>query len=122
MRSRLARPSHIQTAKRKRSLRRFLGFIFFLLVLFVASGLLSHVPKFMIHEVEIRNTKILDKHEVSEKVLEFLDGNKALLFARGNIFLFSKSEVVSFLKNNFPRIYEVHNVSRSGQKLLIDIE
>lgn len=122
MRTRVVRPSQITLKRRKKASRKFLFFVFSLIVLYFGIGLLSHLPNLVINEVEIRNTKILNKDETAAKVLAFLDGNKALVYSRGSIFLFSKKDVSANLVENFPRIYEVRNIERSGQKLLIDIE
>lgn len=122
MRQVIARPSWVK----KEHKRRFVGGIFWklliLIIFFLGLGFVSHIPKLNINEISADGLKVIDKDAVAEGVLRHLSGRKALVFAKSNIFLFSKEGVTEFIKNNFPRVYEVRSVEREGRKLLIDIE
>ncbi len=122
MRQALTRPSPIKKERRKRALSRTFILLFILGILFVGFGLLSHVPGLVIGNVEVFGTKVIDSSSVSASVSEFLSVNQALLYARGNIFLFSKSDVATLVKREFPRVYEVPVVERYGRTLSISIE
>lgn len=122
MRQVLARPSPVKRANQRRILSKILWFILILIFLFIGLGLLSHLPKFMINEIDVNGTKILDKEELGRDVLEYLSHNKALFYARGNIFIFSKDEINQFIKNQFPRVWHINSIDRVKRKLNIDIE
>lgn len=122
MREVLNRPTPLKKQKRIKALRKFAWVIVIVVVLYFLLGLLSHLPRLNINEVETRGIKALDGHEVSQSILNYLKGNTALVYSRGNIFLYSKKEVVVFIQEKYPRVYRVNDVQRDGQKLEVDIE
>ena len=122
MRESLSSPTPLKKERRNRTLARLLGAVFILAVLFIGAGLLSHIPKMMITEVEVTGTKVLDGEDVGLKTLEYLKGNVALFYARGNIFIYSKNNIIEFIKQEFPRVYQVTGIERHGRKLNIDLE
>lgn len=122
MREALTRQSPVKKERQKKAFSKFLIVLIILIALFVGLGLLSHLKSLVINEVEVTGTKIIDKESVKAGVLEFLSGNQALLYARGNIFIFSKDNIVKLIKDEFPRVYEVPMIEREGQKLSISIE
>jgi hypothetical protein len=93
-----------------------------LIVLFIGVGLLSHLPKMLINSVSVSGTKVLDETDVGKQTLAYLDGNTALFYARGNIFIYSKSDLVQFIEATFPRVYKVIDIARDGRKLAINLE
>lgn len=122
MREVLSRPTPLKREKRKRAFTRFIWAIFILAALYVGAGLLSHLPRVSINQVETIGLKALDSHEVSESILSYLGGNTALVYSRGNIFIYSKNNVMDFVLSKYPRIYRVNMIERNGQKLILDIE
>lgn len=122
MRQTLSTPSPLKKERRNKALSRFLWLIFVLIVLFVGLGLLSHLPKIMITDVSVAGTKVLDDAEVRQKTLEYLEGNVALFYARGNVFIYSRKKATEFIKREFPRVYAVKSIDRTGQRLDIDLE
>ncbi|MCC7469766.1 MAG: hypothetical protein IT284_01350 [Bacteroidetes bacterium] len=122
MRSALVRHSQVKQEKSLKTFRKFLWFIFILVVLFFALGIVSSIPKFVINNVVTDGSAVIDDDEIKEKTLVYLGGKNALVYARGNIFLFSKRDIIDFVKDVFPRIYEVHLVEREGQTLKLSIE
>lgn len=122
MREVLSRPTPLKREKRKKAFARFIWAIVILVVLYVGVGLLSHLPRVSINEVETRGLKALDSHEVSGSILSYLGGNTALVYSRANIFIFSKNNVMEFVLGKYPRIYRVNMIERNSQKLVLDIE
>lgn len=122
MRQVLERASPIKKEKRKRFFSKFLVLLFILIALFIGLGIVSGIPKLVINEAEVDGTESLDKAEVAQKALTSLSGKKLFFYSKANIFLFSKSNLSSFIAKEFPRIYKVVSVDRTGQKLQIVIE
>ncbi len=122
MREVVQRASPIKKEKRRRFFSKFLFFLFITVILFIGVGIVSGIPKFVINEAEVDGTESLDKAEVAQKVLASLSGKKLFFYSKANIFLFSKSELASFISKEFPRIYQIVSVNRLGQKLEVRIE
>ncbi len=122
MRPSLSSPTPLKKVRRNRALSRFIWTLVVLVVLFVGLGLLSHISKVMIGEVNVSGTKVLKGEEVSQGVQEYLTGNVALFYARGNIFLYSKNKLETFVLERFPRVYQVVEITRDGRKLNIVLE
>lgn len=122
MRPELLRPSAIKQKRRSRSLRQLLFIFLGLVLIFIGLGALSHLPSLTITDIHVSDTKVLDKQELQNKTLEYLSGNKAFFYSRGNIFLFSKTELGLYLQESFPRIYAVSSIERNKNTLKIEIE
>lgn len=122
MRSAQSFPTPMKKVRRNKAWTRLLWTVIVLIILFIGLGLLSHLSKVVIGEVEISGTKVLHKEEVSAEVKEYLEGNVALLFARGNIFLYSKNKLSEFILNEFPRVYGVVEITRNVRVLEIKLE
>lgn len=121
------RPSHssptpLKKVRRNMALSRLVWTIVVIVVLFVGLGLLSHISGLMIRDVKVSGTKVLSGEEVSENVQEYLEGNVALFYARGNIFLYSKNKLENFILSEFPRVYRVVEITRNGRELDIVLE
>lgn len=115
-------PTPLKKVRRNKALSRFVWTLITIVVLFVGLGLLSHVPKVMIREVNVSGTKVLSGEEVSQSVKEYLEGNVAIFYARGNIFLYSKNKLESFILEKFPRVYSIVEITRNGRKLDVVLE
>lgn len=115
-------PTPLKKVRRNKALSRFVWTLVVLVVLFVGLGFLSHLSKVMIKDVRISGTKVLSGEEVSQAIQEYLKGNVALFYARGNIFLYSKKNLESFILSKFPRVYSVVEISRNGRELQIILE
>ena len=122
MRQILARPSPLKIKQNKKTLGRFLWLIVLLAILFVGLGLLSHLPKLVIDNVSVEGEGLVDFVAIKQKTLEYLSGNQALLYARGNIFLYSKSEITDFVQREFPRVSAITEIKRDGRKLSLWVE
>jgi len=122
MKSAFSRVSPVKKEKSKKKLRGFFWFILILVVLYIGLGLLSHLKSLVIDDIKVVGAEVLDKDELREKVLDYLSGNSALLYAKGNIFLFSKNKLEDFVYKEFPRVYQVLDIERQKQTLLIEIE
>ncbi len=122
MREVLNRPNPYKQQKRRKAFRNFLWTILVLVALYFGVGFLSHIPKLNISEVESRGLKAISAEEISASALEYLSGNTALVYSRGNKFIYSKKEINDFLLAKFPRIYRINMIEREGQKLTLDIE
>ncbi len=115
-------PSAVKVEVRRRALGRFTLGIFLLAALFFGLGALSHLPKLLITDVLVEGTRIVSPEEVSARIREYLNGNQALVYARGNIFLFSKERISSKVSELFPRIESVTSIERNGSSLIIEIK
>lgn len=122
MRQNLSSPTPLKSERRNRASRRFLGALVVLVALYVGLGLLSHIPKMTFSGVTVTGTKVIDGDDVSQKTLEYLKGNVALVYARGNVFIYSQKKLTEFIKREFPRVYEVQNINRDGRTLNISLE
>lgn len=121
MRSSFSRSSPVKSEKKRRFFSRIIWFFSFALILFILLGILSHLPKLMINNIEITGAEALDVNLMREEALEYLSENSALIYARGNIFLFSKKRLTNLLKKEFPRIFEIAKIERQKQLLVVDI-
>ncbi len=115
-------PTPLKKARRNKALSRFIYVIVVLVVLFIGLGLLSHIPRITINEINVTGTKVINDDDVRKSALSYLDNNVALVYSRGNIFIYSKKKLAEHVKENFPRVYEVKSVTRTKQKIDIDIE
>lgn len=122
MREVLSRSSIVRQSARRRTFLKVIWFLLGLIALYIGLGLLSHIPRYRINEIEIVGTKILDDDAVSAKTLEYLSKNTGIFYARGNVFIFSKDKIVDFIKKEFPRVWQVDSVERTNQKLTVNIE
>lgn len=122
MREVLVRQSPVKKERRKNAFSKVFIILAILVVLFIGLGLLSHLDSVVINDVEVSGVHVLDKESVRDRVLGFLSGNQAFVYARGNIFLFSKTDIATFIKSEFPRVYEVRLIEREGRTLSLDIE
>ncbi len=122
MRPALRSATPLKTKRRNRALAKFLYIIVILAAIFFGVGFLSQIPKFVINQVSVSGLKVLNQEEVSAKTLHYLDGKTALVYARGNIFIYSKKKVAEFIKNEFPRVYSIVSVDRTNRDLNILIE
>jgi hypothetical protein len=115
-------PTPLKKVRRNKALSRFIWTLVILVVLFIGLGLLSHIPKVIIREVDVSGTKVLNGEEISQNIKEYLEGNIAIFYARGNVFLYSKNKLESFILEKFPRVYRVVEITRDGRKLNIVLE
>jgi hypothetical protein len=122
MREVLKRPTPIKAHRRNKAVSMILWFFATLLILFVGLGILSHLPSVNIREVDTQGLQVLDKEEVNQSVINYLSGNNALFYSRGNIFIYSKNNITKLIKDKFPRVYSVNSIERVKNKLIINLE
>lgn len=122
MRDVLKRSTPVKANRRNKAWAKGLWFLAGLMGLFVALGMLSHLKNVTIGSVEVFGLEIVNKDEVSQSVLEHLQDNKALIYASGNIFIYSKNDITTFIKEKFPRIYRVKSIERFKRNLTIKLE
>ncbi len=115
-------PTPLKKKRRNKTLIRITWFFIVLICLFVGFGFLSHVPSLVIQDIDIKGTKVLDVGEVRNRTLEYLGGNVALFYARGNTLIYSKKKLTEFIKKEFPRVYEVLEITLENKKLEIVLE
>ncbi len=122
MRQAVSSPTPLKKQRRKMVFVRFLIFVLSILVLFVGMGFISRIPALVIHEVRVSGTKVLDTEVVADTVRSYLSSRVALLYVRGNIFLYSQKEISSFIRREFPRVFSVTSIERNHTMLSINIE
>lgn len=122
MRQTLARRSLVNKQRDRKLLRYLLWAIFVLVTLFVGLGLLSHMKSIVLDDVQISGNEIVDAGEVRQQILESLEGNNLLVYAKGNVFLFSKDQIEEYVLGHFPRVYKVLDIKRDGKTLAVSIE
>lgn len=121
MKSGFARVSPVKRHHRRRAWSYVLAAAGVLMIIFIGLGLLSHVRGMMITSVSVKGAQILNNDEVSHEVLAHLSGNYALLYARGNKFLFSKKEAAAFIMNTFPRVYRVDDIELVDKNVTVAV-
>ncbi len=108
-------PRMLALSKEKRQ-RRYLwtGIIFFIFVVFVIGfSFLSRVPKFLITEVQVDGTHIVDPQQVKELVTGELSGRYLYLFTKANAFIYPESKIKKDIMHTFPRT-ETLSIKRIG--------
>ncbi len=101
---------------RKKRNRRFikLGFVLFLLLgLFALVVYGSHRKEVRITRAYLFGGVLLTEEEVEKKTLSFLSGSYFWLFPKNNTFLFPKSKLQDYLRENFKRIDTI-NIKKKG--------
>lgn len=122
MRQVLARPSPFKKEKSIKKIKIFIFIFVFLTILFVGLGFLSHLPKIVLNNIETIGLKVINAEELEDKTLNYLSYNTALLYSKGNIFLYSEKGITEFIKKEFPRVYSVDDINREKQTLYISLE
>lgn len=122
MREALARSSPMKHVRRRRFLSKLVIALIVLGILFAGFGVLSGIPQLVVNEVDVLGTESLQPIEIEQTTLQSISGRQWLFYARANVFLFSKKNIVDAIITGFPRVYQVSSIERDGQKLTISVE
>lgn len=98
-----------QKKKEHKKKRRILSTVIFLFTVALLGFLVwfPSIPSLQIKNIVIEGNKVLTKEEVKKKVEEELAGKYFHLFPKTNIFFYPKEAIVTFLRQDFPRIANV---------------
>lgn len=99
-----------------------IGLLVFAIVLVV--GLLSYISKrdkFRISNVNLFGGILVTEEEVQKKTFEYLSGSYLWLFPKNNAFIYPKSKLEKYLRDNFKRIDTLDINLKNFQRLSINI-
>lgn len=116
--------SHHEEYLRRKKKKRYaiLGSIITIILLIVGGlAYLAHRKEFRIVNVNLFGGVLVTEEEVQLKSLEYLGGSYFWLFPKNNAFIYSKSGLEDYLKENFKRIDNIDISLKNFQRMSIAI-
>lgn len=116
--------SHHEEYLRRKKKRRYIiiGVLVFILLSIVGLlSYLSHRKEFRIVNVNLFGGVLVTEEDVQEKTFEYLGGSYFWLFPKNNSFIYPKSGLEKYLKDNFKRIDNIDISLKNFQRLSIVI-
>ncbi len=115
---------HIEELKRKKKkqVKLFTSFCMLIfIILIIGLSFLSKYPKFLIKEIIVSGTHIVDSFDIEESVKQNISGYYLYLFAKSNSVIYPNEKITKNLYKNFPRIEKVSVKRKGWNTLTIDI-
>lgn len=116
-------PRTIELLRKKRKRQHAIAVVcFFLFVgLLVGLSYFSKYPKFVVTDIKVEGTHIIDAQAVGDLVMEDISGNYIYLFKKANTFILPEAKIREDILNKFQRTQKL-DIKRVGfRSLLITI-
>lgn len=116
-------PRTIELLRRKRKHQHAIAVVCFFLFVGLVVGLsyFSKYPKFVVTEIKVEGTHIIDAQAVGDLVLEDISGNYVYLFKKANTFILPETKIREDILEKFQRTEKLE-IKRVGfRSLLITI-
>jgi len=107
----------IKRENRKRFLRFLIFFLFLLIGLTIGVSYLSNNQHFIINDIKIEGTNIIDENDIKELVNKNISGKYFYLFNKSNSLIYPKNKIYKNLLTDFPRIEKL-SIERNDWKSL----
>lgn len=116
----LTTPRTIELLRKKRKRHHAIAVILFFLFVGLVIGLsyLSKYPKFVISEIKVEGTHIIDPQAVEALVRADIGGNYIYLFKKANIFIFPEKKLRADILKTFQRTDKLE-IKRAGFRGLV---
>ncbi len=116
----LTTPASRQLARAKRKKRQLwlVLFLFLFIIIIIGLSYLSNYKKFVIVEVQVEGTHIIDPLLVKELVQKDLSGRYLKLFTKSNVLIYPKGKIEKDISNRFPRTESIA-IRRVGFRTIV---
>lgn len=120
IRERIASSSNVLKERRNKSFVKFLWLLLLFIIFLIGLAFLSRIDSLAIKSVSVSGNEIIEKEDLESQVFKSLSENVFLIFSGKNKLLYSKKNLISDLKKEFPRILDVR-VERNKQEVVLKI-
>ncbi len=113
-------PRTIELLRKKRKRQHAIAVVFFFLFVGLVIGLsyFSKYPKFVVTDIKVEGTHIIDPQAVGDLVLEDISGNYIYLFKKANTFILPEAKIREDILEKFQRTEKLE-IKRVGFRTLL---
>ena len=113
-------PRTIELLRKKRKHQHAIAVVFFFLFVGLVIGLsyFSKYPKFVVTDIKVEGTHIIDAQAVGDLVMEDISGNYIYLFKKANTFILPEAKIREDILEKFQRTEKLE-IKRVGFRTLL---
>ncbi|MCE9549337.1 hypothetical protein K8Q98_03015 [Candidatus Nomurabacteria bacterium] len=113
--------SELRKEKRKILFRKVLYLAIFLLVIFIALGLVSRLERLNINDIEVEGNIVVDTEVIKKVVEEAISGNYLWLFPKTSFLLYPKGGIKNKLEDEFKILKDISVKIENTNNLKISV-